>query len=150
MMPDNWISNDESDFKYPHKYLKSIMKAKDGLNYSFDLRMIVSWSTDGWRLITGQTRRAHNAVGGEQENSWDILGTNLSKKIEDQIGHNRFTTEVDRMTSLDSENFDSLGLSKKDLIEAYFQSIFCVVSIDMYANNLFAKELLPRESDQQN
>lgn len=47
-----------------------------------------------------------------------MLGTNLSKKIEDQIGHSKFTTDADRMTSLDSDNFESLGLSQTDLIDA--------------------------------
>lgn len=53
MLPDNWLDKNEKVDSFPHKYLKSIMKAKDGLNYSFDLRMIVAWSTDGWRLISG-------------------------------------------------------------------------------------------------
>ena len=64
--------------------------------------------------------------------SWDMLGTNLSIKID----KNMWDTESERLLIMDHNDFNPLGLGVDDLIDAYIQTVLSVISIDKMCINL--------------
>ena len=68
----------------------------------------------------------------EGDDSWDMLGTNLSIKNED----GSFSTQAERLLLVDSRDFNRLGFGMDDLIESYLQTVMCIVAIDEMASSL--------------
>ncbi|EME28633.1 uncharacterized protein Gasu_38420 [Galdieria sulphuraria] len=119
---------------------------KRGNIHVFDLRMMVSGSEDGFKVVGLYARRAKKPLSKQVEEgteSWDMLGTNLSIKMEDGT----FGSEPERLLLMDRRDFNSLGLGLDDLIDAYVQTVLAVVAIDRMAqflmpNGVFNKHLL--------
>jgi hypothetical protein len=95
---------------------------KKGQIFCSDLRVMVMGTKDGFAPVAIYARSAKNPLVetlSPDDNSWDILGTNLSKKMPD----GKFTTETDRLRLMDTKDFNTLGLGLDDLIEAYVQTV---------------------------
>lgn len=76
------------------------------------------------------------------QNSWSVLGTNLSGKLENGV----WTTDSSRLLLMDERDFNRLGLSLDEIIEAFVQTVLSVLSINQLAGTLLnqKKELKRR------
>lgn len=110
--------------------------------YAGDLRMQISYdySKKAWRPLAAYSRRAltplKEKLDGTQD-SWSMLGTNLSVKLE---GADSWTTDTSRLILMDSRDFNKLGISVDDLIDAFMQSVFATAAIDNLAQRLQAED----------
>jgi hypothetical protein len=103
-------------------------------SYVADIRMMVGGSNDGFTPIAVYARRARCPLTEELHNnfdSWDMLGTNLSKKV-----GNQWTTETNRLLLMDNKDFNKLGIGLDDLIDAYIQTVLCTIAIDKMSKRL--------------
>lgn len=126
-----WSSRTESG-KFFH--LGTIPNSK-GETFVFDLRMMVCATSTGYRPVCVYSRRAAKALTDvvyEGENSWDMLGTNLSFKEPD----GKWSTDTSRLILMDRRDFNHLGLGLDDLIEAYIQTVLSSIAIDQMARRL--------------
>jgi hypothetical protein len=103
--------------------------------YAADVRFMVGTSPEGFFPVAVYARRARkplttNLKSGDD--SWDMLGTNLSVKQDD----GSFTTQPERLLLVDSRDFNRLGFGLDDLIEGYLQSVMSIVAIDNMAKTL--------------
>src|SRR5690606_41066486 len=73
---------------------------------------------------------------GESPSSWEMLGTNLSVKVDDDV----WTTETERLMLMDSRDFNRLGVGLDDLTEAYLQTVLSVTAIDRMATQLVTQK----------
>lgn len=110
---------------------------KFGKIYVADLRMMVSFWNGQWHPVAMYARRAPNPISGEcPKDSWSVLGTNLSGK--DKNGH--WITDSNRLLLMDERDFNKLGLSLDEIIEAYVQTIMSVHAINDMANTLLGSK----------
>ena len=119
-------------FAEPHGRLYHVgtMPDKRGHIYVNDLRMMVSGGTDGFVPVGLYARRARAPLSKEPgNNSWEQLGTNLSVKL----GEGLFSSESERLMLMDRKDFNVLGLSLDDLIDAFVETCLAVRAIDMMA-----------------
>ena len=103
--------------------------------YAADLRFMVAASPQGFFPVAIYARRARKPLTSELQegdDSWDMLGTNLSIKNED----GSFSTQAERLLLVDSRDFNRLGFGMDDLIESYLQTVMCIVAIDEMASSL--------------
>ncbi|KAI8616847.1 hypothetical protein BC830DRAFT_1116255 [Chytriomyces sp. MP71] len=107
-------------------------------NHTFvsDLRMMVAANSNGFRPVAIYARRARKPLLRHLEDdpsitSWEMLGTNLSVKLEDE-----WTTEAQRLLLMDRKDFNQLGIGIDDLIDAYIQTVLSVIAIDKMAQRL--------------
>lgn len=103
--------------------------------YAADLRFMVAAGPTGFFPVAVYARRARKPLTAELregEDSWDMLGTNLSIKNED----GSFSTQPDRLLLVDSRDFNRLGFGLDDLIESYFQTVMSITAIDQMAIGL--------------
>lgn len=106
--------------------------------YVYDLRMIVTSNKSGFFPLSVNCRRARKPLVNDLdaiESSWDLLGTNLSVKIDS----NNWDTEEDRLLIMDDADFGLLGLNIDDLIDAYIQTVLSVIAIDKLCISLFSE-----------
>lgn len=106
--------------------------------YVADLRCMVVAGRDGFRPVAIYARRARQPLTptlSKTEDSWDMLGTNLSYKKED----GSWSTQTERLLLMDGRDFNRLGLGLDDLIEAYLQTIMSMVAIDDMCDQLITK-----------
>ncbi len=111
---------------------------KKGETFVFDLRMMVCSTPEGYRPVCVYSRRAEKPLADvvkEGEDSWDMLGTNLSFKDRD----GKWNTDTNRLILMDRRDFNHLGMGLDDLIEAYIQTILSTVAIDRMARKLMNK-----------
>ena len=95
--------------------------------------MLVNRFDSGFTPVATYARRARTSLSDTlPENSWDMLGTNLSIKI----GENKWTSDSKRLMLMDRKEFNSLGIGLDDLIESYIQSALSMVSIDKLCKRL--------------
>jgi hypothetical protein len=97
--------------------------------YVADLRFMVGVGEQGFYPVALYARRAREPLTEELsqgQSSWDMLGTNLSKREAD----GSWGTEPDRLVLVDSRDFNKLGVGLDDLIEAYLQTVYAVLAID--------------------
>lgn len=100
---------------------------KKGEIFVADLRMMVISTDEGYKPVATYARRAHKPLGEKSgSDSWDMLGTNLSIKLDDNI----WDTDSKRLMLMDRKDFNTLGLGLDDLIEAYIQTVLSTVAID--------------------
>ncbi len=103
--------------------------------FAFDLRCMVGASPSGFyplSLYARRTRSPLTDVIDKGSDSWSMLGTNLSVKLE----NGRFTTEPDRLLLMDRRDFNELGIGLDDLIESYIQTVLSITAIDRMAESL--------------
>jgi hypothetical protein len=102
--------------------------------YVADLRMMVCASETGFRPLAIYARRARKPLAANLngEPSWDVLGTNLSKKEAD----GQWGSDTERLLLMDRKDFNTLGLGIDDLIEAFIQSVLATIAIDKMAIGL--------------
>jgi len=121
---------------------------KNSLIYCADIRMMIhfDYQIGAFRPIALYSRRAHKPLKNELEDgedSWGMLGTNLSVKV----GPNEWTTETNRLFLMDTRDFNKLGIGTDDLIDAFIQTVMATIAIDKLAIQLmnnpqtFNKEL---------
>lgn len=95
-----------------------------------DVRMMVSARAGkGFRPVAVYARRAHEPLAKtltEESDSWAMLGTNLSRKLEDGT----WTSETNRLVLMDRRDFNQLGIGIDDLIDAYVQTSLSCIAID--------------------
>ena len=106
--------------------------------YVYDIRMMVSNGLGGFAPVAVYARRARKPLlkSIHQDESWDILGTNLSEKLSE----NTWTSDTARLMLLDEMDFNKLGIGIDDLIEAYIQTSLSILAIDQMAGRLINKE----------
>ncbi|KAI8909673.1 hypothetical protein EDD86DRAFT_190571 [Gorgonomyces haynaldii] len=112
-----------------------------------DLRMMICATEEGLRPVACYARRARkplcvNLADNPQVTSWEMLGTNLSVKMDDE-----WTTEAQRLLLMDRKDFNQLGLGIDDLIDAYIQTILSVIAIDKMCERLMKDAPLNAEKD---
>ncbi len=128
-----WSSSSEHG-KYFHI---GTIPNKKGEIYIADLRVMVYSGPKGFSPCAIYARRALKPLeGNPPENSWEVLGTNLSVKK----GENQWDSDTSRLMLMDRKDFNMLGVGMDDLIEAYIQTILTIVAIDKMAQNLLSKK----------
>ena len=98
-------------------------------SYVFDIRLTVTTNSSGFLPVSMNFRKARKPLLDDEsriESSWDVLGTNLSVKLD----KNAWDTETERLIVLDDECIDNLMLDEDDLIDSYIQTVFSVIAID--------------------
>jgi hypothetical protein len=103
--------------------------------YAADLRFMVGVGHDGFFPVAIYARRARKPLTSDLkagDDSWDMLGTNLSVKNDD----GSFNTQPERLLLVDSRDFNRLGFGLDDLIECYLQTIMSITAIDKMAVGL--------------
>ncbi|KAK4532382.1 hypothetical protein CCYA_CCYA12G3239 [Cyanidiococcus yangmingshanensis] len=115
---------------YSRLYHVGTMPDKRGHIYVSDLRMMICGGPDGFVPVGLYARRARAPLAKEPaNNSWEQLGTNLSVKV----GEGLFTSESERLMLMDKKDFNLLGLSLDDLIDAFVETCLAVRAIDVMA-----------------
>lgn len=110
---------------------------KKGRIYIADLRMMVYSSPSGFLPCAVYARRARSPLESNvPENSWEVLGTNLSVKVDE----NQWDSDTSRLMLMDQKDFNMLGIGTDDLIEAYIQTVLTITAIDKMAQNLINKK----------
>lgn len=113
------------------------MPNKRGHIYIADLRMMVYSSPKGFFPCAIYARRAQKPLEAHlPEDSWKVLGTNLSVKK----GENKWDSDTSRLLLMDTKDFNDLGIGEDDLIEAYIQTVLSIVAIDKMAQQLINKK----------
>ncbi|MCB9555913.1 MAG: hypothetical protein H6707_07405 [Deltaproteobacteria bacterium] len=108
-------------------------------SYAADLRMMINATADGWRPLAIYARRAREPLAEHLtagEDSWPMLGTNLSIKR----GDGSWDTEAERLLLMDRKDFNLLGLGIDDVIEAFVQTMLSTIAIDKLAITLINKK----------
>lgn len=119
-------------------HVGTIPNAK-GKTYVADLRMMISSTPNGLRPLCVYARRAAQPLEDlltDSSASWDMLGTNLSIKMED----GGWDSDTTRLLLMDRRDFNKLGIGMDDLIEAYIQTVLSTVAIDHMAQALYNKQ----------
>lgn len=104
--------------------------------YVADIRLMVSTTKKGILPLGIYARRAPKPLVdklGVDDDSWSILGTNLSIKHEDGT----WSSDTRRLLLADRRDFNKLGLALDDLIEAYIQTVLSMKAIDNMCNRLY-------------
>ena len=107
--------------------------------FAADLRFMVGAGPNGFFPLSIYARRARTplaATVSSADDSWSMLGTNLSVKQED----GSWRTEPERLLLMDSRDFNKLGIGLDDLIEAYMQTVLAVTAIDRMCQRLVTKK----------
>lgn len=100
-----------------------------------DIRMMICFAAEGWKPVAMYARRAREPICPKKpKNSWSVLGTNLSRKNED----GSWTTDPERLLLMDQRDFNRLGLSLDEIIEAYVQTVLSILAIDDMAQRLIS------------
>ena len=128
-----WSSNSE----HGRFFHVGTVPNKKGSIFIADLRMMVYSSPQGYIPCAVYARRARSPLEKlAPENSWEVLGTNLSVKT----GENQWDSDTSRLMLMDRKDFNTLGIGTDDLIEAYIQTVLSIVAIDEMAKNLVNKK----------
>jgi hypothetical protein len=128
----NWSSTSPKGRLY---HIGTVPSPK-GNTYVADIRMMVSFTPDGIRPMSIYARRAAKPLADNIEdgtNSWEMLGTNLSIKEND----NKWGSDTNRLMLMDRRDFNKLGVGLDDLVDAYIQTVLSMVAIDQMAITLF-------------
>jgi hypothetical protein len=103
-----------------------------------DLRMMIHYNYEkkAFSPLALYARRARdpltNDLANSSSSSWDILGTNLSVKME----NGSWDTDIKRLIIADRKDFTKLGFSIDNLIDAFIQSVLATIAIDKMAKRL--------------
>lgn len=127
----NWSSTGSSG-KYFH--LGTIPNRKNQIFVS-DLRFMVCNSKKGFKPVSIYGRRARKPLTDhleDDDNSWNMLGTNLS--FIDENGN--LKSESSRLIMMDRRDFSQLGIGLDDIINAYIQTVLSTIAIDRMSQKL--------------
>jgi len=116
-----------------------------------DLRMMVCATPKGFKPLAVYARRAlsatstpiHSAASAAAGSasgkslSWDVLGTNLSVKLDG----NAWDSDTNRLIGASEREWGVVGVSIDDLIDAYVQTCLATTAIDADAVSVRAKGL---------
>jgi len=106
---------------------------RKGQLYVADLRFMVGCGVDGFFPVATYARRARQSLEEEPpEDSWSVLGTNLSIKKTD----GSWDSQTERLVLMDARDFNRLGVGLDDLIDAYVQTVLSVTAIDEMCQRL--------------
>jgi len=115
--------------------------------YCCDVRMMIHYDflSGCWRPLVMYSRRSAKPLKRhleEGDDSWEMLGTNLSYKDE----QGKWQTDPSRLIMMDRKDFNKLGCSLDNLIEAFIQTVMSTQAIDNMAqrivpNGVFDAEL---------
>lgn len=103
--------------------------------YAADIRFMVGTGPNGFFPVAVYARRARTPLSADlnaSDDSWDMLGTNLSVKHAD----GSFTTQPERLLLVDSRDFNRLGIGMDDMIEGYLQTVMSIIAIDNMSKTL--------------
>ena len=131
----NWSSTTSEGKLY---HVGTIPNAK-GNTFVADIRVMVSSTTDGIKPLCVYARRALKPLVDdlvEGNESWDMLGTNLSFKNPD----GSWGSDTNRLILMDRRDFHKLGIGLDDLIEAYIQTVLSMIAIDNLAKTMVNKQ----------
>ena len=112
---------------------------KQGQTHVCDIRLMLSSTPQGLRPLACYSRRARAPLSDTltgNEDSWAMLGTNLSEKL----GDNQWSSDVNRLLLMDRRDFNRMGVGLDDLIEAFIQTVLSTIAIDKMAKQLFTKK----------
>lgn len=127
----NWSSTSQHG-KFFH--VGTVPNSK-GKIFISDLRVMVCSTPQGFLPCALYARRARSPLESTiSGNSWDVLGTNLSVKLQEGV----WDSETNRLLLMDRKDFNSLGIGIDDLVEAFIQTILTVTAIDKMAQNLIS------------
>lgn len=114
------------------------MPNQKGDIFAADLRVMVMHTTEGIVPVAIYARRAQKPLEQklQTQDSWEILGTNLSERNED----GSWTSDTNRLLLMDRKDFNKLGIGIDELIEAYVQTVLSLMAIDKMCTTLLNKE----------
>lgn len=118
-------------------YHVGMLPTPKGNTFVADLRMMVSSTENGIRPLCVYARRAKSPLVDEiqdSSSSWEMLGTNLSIKL----GDGKWGSDTNRLMLMDRRDFNKLGISLDDMIEAYVQTVISTIAIDDMAKTLMS------------
>lgn len=106
---------------------------KKGKLFVADLRFMLGCGPEGFFPVAMYARRARTPLEAEApEDSWSVLGTNLSVREAD----GSWRSESERLVLMDARDFNRLGLGLDDLIDAYVQTALAMTAIDEMTKRL--------------
>ncbi len=108
---------------------------RDSKIYVADLRMMIGSTISGYRPVAVYGRKAQLPIPDKllsDINSWEVLGTNLSLKIE----KNKWESDTSRLLLMDRKDFNKIGVGLDELIHAFIQTVLGAIAIDKMAMNL--------------
>lgn len=128
----NWSSTTSHDSQ--RYYHIGTVPNKHGKIFVADLRMMSFSGPEGFKPVAIYARRTRSPLNPEikGEDSWTVLGTNLSVKIDD----NKWDSDTSRLLLMDRKDFNILGVGLDDLVEGYIQSVLSIKAIDQMASML--------------
>jgi len=104
-----------------------------GNSYICDLRFMTYYNgTNPVPLIMYARKAKSPYVKGSNTSGHDMYLTNLSEKT--TAG---WHTHSERLILLDIEEYPTLNMNIANLVDAYFQSVFATIAIDMMADKLY-------------
>jgi len=106
--------------------------------YAADLRLMVHATGHGFRPLAMYARRAALPLADtlqESDDSWQMLGTNLSGRSSE----GEWVTDTTRLVLMDRRDFNRLGLGLDDLIDAFIQTVLATIAIDRLAISLIGE-----------
>lgn len=117
-------------------YHVGTMPSTKGHTFVSDLRMMLQTTDEGIKPLCVYSRRAKMPLMDTIEDathSWDMLGTNLSVKME---GADQWGSDTNRLLLMGRRDFNTIGIGLDDLIEAYIQSVLSTIAIDNMSKTL--------------
>ena len=134
---NNQNNNTECDDNYYH--IGTIPNGNNEI-FVFDLRMVVTSNDNGFCPVSINGRRARKPIVKDNlennVNSWDMLGTNLSVKVDTKT----WCSESKRVLLMDFEEFSQLGIGLDDLIDGFIQTILSIIAIDKFCDKLLLSD----------
>ncbi|MGB0896286.1 MAG: hypothetical protein ACPGU9_05370 [Flavobacteriaceae bacterium] len=135
------IGNSEwsSEFKNTKLYHVGTIPNKRNETYVCDIRMMIHSTSNGLKPLCTYARRAKKPLPNDINDiieSWNILGTNLSYKDD----NNNWQSDTNRLVLMDTKDFNSLGIGIDDLIDAYIQSLLSTIAIDKMCQTLISSK----------
>jgi len=113
--------------------------------FAADLRFMLGAGPDGFFPLSIYARRAREPLAqhvDSGQDSWAMLGTNLSVKQAD----GSWATEPERLLLMDTKDFNKLGIGLDDLLEGYMQTVMAVTAIDRMCQKLLTKKNVFRKN----
>ena len=136
---NNQNNNNNKDVDDNYYHIGTIPNGNNEI-FVFDLRMVVTSNDNGFCPVSINGRRARKPIVKDNlennVNSWDMLGTNLSVKVDTKT----WCSESKRVLLMDFEEFSQLGIGLDDLIDGFIQTILSIIAIDKFCDKLLLSD----------